>query len=181
MTLDPKPLQQPVAWWEHETRTSIVVVGAGIAGLSFALRLSPTLQVTIVTKGPLGDSNTRTAQGGMAAAISPEDDVESHLDDTMSAGAGLADIAPARALVENGPDAVRWLLAQGTTFDSEGDAIALGHEAAHSHRRILHAGGDATGAGIQRALAAAIRSRPNSTMRCWIPDMPLCGIGSTQG
>lgn len=164
MTLDSTTMQQPIAWWDHETRTDIVIVGAGIAGLSFALRLPPALQVIIVTKGPLGDSNTRTAQGGLAAAISPGDNVDLHLQDTLAAGAGLADITPARTLVENGPDAVRWLLSQGTTFDSEGNMIALGHEAAHSHRRILHAGGDATGAEIQRALVDAIRSRPNTTI-----------------
>lgn len=153
---------QPVSWWSRQSETDVVIVGAGIAGLSFALRLSDSHRVVIVTKGPLGESNTRYAQGGMAAAVGPGDEPESHLEDTISAGDGLTDVEAARAMAERGASAVRWLLKQGAEFDLDGPLLALGHEAAHSQRRILHAGGDATGAEIERALTERLRRRPRT-------------------
>lgn len=142
--------------------TDVVIVGAGIAGLSLALRTSDHIHVTVLTKGPLGEANTTYAQGGMAAAVGPDDEPEEHLEDTLIAGAGLTDIEAARALVERGPSAVRWLLRQGARFDTANHILELGQEAAHSHRRILHAGGDATGREIERALVHRIQSRPNT-------------------
>ena len=148
--------------FKSESMTDIVVIGAGIAGLSFALRMDESVSLTVLTKSELGESNTRYAQGGMAAAIGPEDSAELHLHDTIDAGAGLAEVQTTRGLVERGASAVRWLLLQGAQFDLEGNTLQLGHEAAHSQRRILHAGGDATGAEIERALVSRLRHRPNT-------------------
>lgn len=148
--------------FNSESSTDVVVIGAGIAGLSFALRLKDSVSVTVLTKNELGESNTRYAQGGMAAAIGPDDSAEMHLDDTIEAGDGLTDPETTRGLVERGASAVRWLLMQGARFDLEGNTLQLGHEAAHSHRRILHAGGDATGAEIERALVARLQHRRNT-------------------
>ncbi|HVL23545.1 MAG TPA: L-aspartate oxidase [Thermomicrobiales bacterium] len=164
MLPDPTSVRIPIAWWEHRTDADVVIIGAGIAGLAFALRLPGTLRVILVTKGALGESNTRYAQGGLAAAVGPDDDPALHLADTLEAGAGLCDEQAVRALVEGGPEAVAWLLAQGTHFDVENDTLALGHEGAHSRHRVLHAGGDATGAEIERALVARIRARARTTI-----------------
>ena len=165
----------------------VAVIGGGVAGLSVALSLPATLRVVLVTKAALGESNTRYAQGGLAAAVGCDDDPALHLRDTLVAGAGLVDEPAARALVEEGPAAVAWLIAAGAEFDaratSEGTAeaaateaeagdapahlaahYALGHEAAHSRHRVLHAHGDATGAEIERALVAALRARPGTTV-----------------
>ena len=136
----------------------VVVVGAGVAGLAFTLRLPPGLRVALLTKGALGESNTRYAQGGLAAAVGRDDNPELHLEDTLLAGAGLCDPEAVRALVEGAPAAVAWLVALGTAFDAGPDGRPLlGREAAHSRRRVLHAGGDATGAEIERALVARVR------------------------
>lgn len=107
------PVSPRVTWWDDRSFADVVVVGAGIAGLSFALRLPETLRVTVLTKGALGESNTRYAQGGLAAAVGPDDTPELHLHDTIDAGAGLTDEDAARGLVERGASAVRWLLKQG--------------------------------------------------------------------
>jgi L-aspartate oxidase len=159
----------------------VVIVGGGVAGLTVALSLPPALSVVLVTKAALGESNTRYAQGGLAVAIGADDDPALHLRDTLAAGAGLVDEVAARTLVEEGPDAFAWLVTAGAHFDERerpaGDLeagsspaappaarYALGHEAAHSRRRVLHARGDATGAEIERALVAAVRARPRATI-----------------
>ena len=136
----------------------VIVIGAGVAGLAFTLRLPPHLRVALLTKAALGESNTRYAQGGLAAAVGADDSPELHLADTLVAGAGLCDEPAVRALVEGAPTAVAWLIELGTAFDREGDDYALGREGAHSRRRVLHAGGDATGAEIERALVARVRA-----------------------
>ena len=161
MTLNPHEIDR-IRAFDSETSIDVVVIGAGIAGLSFALRLDDSISVTVLTKSELGESNTRYAQGGMAAAIGPDDSAELHLADTVEAGAGLTDFDTTRGLVERGASAVRWLLMQGARFDLEGNTLQLGHEAAHSQRRILHAGGDATGAEIERALVAKLQHRRNT-------------------
>ena len=139
-----------------------IVVGAGVAGLTFALQLPENRRVALITKGELGESNTRYAQGGLSAAISPEDSPRFHEQDTLIAGAGLSDPEAVRTLVDGAPEAVEWLISIGANFDRDaGGAILLGREAAHSHRRVLHAGGDATGAEIERALVAEARRRAN--------------------
>lgn len=149
----------PVSWWHDRLDTDVLVIGAGIAGLSMTLSLPPHLRVTIVTKGTLGESNTWYAQGGLAAAVGPNDDPDLHFADTIAAGAGLCDEEAVRVLVEGGPNAVQWLLAAGTNFDRTGSSLQLGMEAAHSRNRVLHAGGDATGAEIERSLVAQLRAR----------------------
>ncbi|MCZ2109596.1 MAG: L-aspartate oxidase [Dehalococcoidia bacterium] len=134
-----------------------VVLGSGIAGLFVALEVSRSGPVLVLTKGSIDDCNTRWAQGGIAAAIGPLDSPEQHLADTISAGAGLVDPEAARVLCFEGPDRIRDLIAYGVPFDSLDGEIALGREAAHSQSRILHAGGDRTGAEIETALGAAVR------------------------
>jgi L-aspartate oxidase len=136
----------------------LVVVGSGVAGLVAALEASRSHEVTVVTKSELSESNTAYAQGGIAAALFSDDSVESHVADTLRAGAGLNVIEAVEALCEEGPDRIRDLIAFGVTFDRSGDDLARGLEAAHTHARVLHAGGDATGAEIERALVRAVRA-----------------------
>ncbi len=154
----------------HRTKSAIdlrsydvVVIGAGVAGLAFSLALPNGWKVALLTKGVLGESNTRYAQGGISAAIGPDDSTRLHEEDTLVAGAGLCDPAAVRALVDGAPAAVDRLMAIGTKFDrsvSTGE-IMLGREAAHSRHRVLHAGGDATGAEVERAMVSAARTHPD--------------------
>ena len=141
----------------------VVVIGAGVAGLAFALRLAPEYRVALLTKGVLGESNTRWAQGGISAAIGSDDSPAIHEQDTLAAGAGLCDRAAVHQLVEGASHAVEWLLSVGTRFDRnpESGELLLGREAAHARRRVLHAGGDATGAEIERSLVAAAKFHPS--------------------
>ncbi len=160
------PLSTPVLTWDARRDVDVVIVGAGIAGLAFALRLPYHLGIVVVTKGSLGESNTRYAQGGLAAAVGPDDNPALHLADTLAAGAGLCDEAAVHTLVDEGPAAVQWLLRHDAQFDTDGtdQALALGKEAAHSRNRVLHAGGDATGAEIERALVKQLRSRSSVSL-----------------
>jgi L-aspartate oxidase len=140
----------------------VIVVGAGVAGLAFTLSLPADLRVALLTKGALGESNTRYAQGGLSAAVGPDDSPELHAQDTLAAGAGLSDEEAVETLVTGAPEAVRWLTALGAAFDTGPNGeVLLGREAAHSRRRVLHAGGDATGAEIERALVARVREDIN--------------------
>jgi L-aspartate oxidase len=139
----------------------LVVCGSGVAGLTAAVRAAAAgLRVGVVTKGELEQSATRWAQGGVAAVIGGEEDsVDSHLADTLAAGAGLCDVDAVRILVGEGPDRVRELIALGARFDRDADGgLALAREGGHSHPRVVHAGGAATGAEIERALVEAVRS-----------------------
>ncbi len=151
----------------------VVIVGGGIAGLSSALRLPANLRVALLTKGQLGESNTRYAQGGLTVALGEDDSPQLHAQDTLAAGAGLCDETAVRILTEQAPSAVRWLMAIGARFDrarpgsaehATRDGLLLGREAAHSRWRVLHAGGDATGAEIERALTVEARRRPSITL-----------------
>lgn len=148
--------------------TRVVVVGSGIAGLTAALTASAHgADVTLVTKAGVRESNTRYAQGGIAGVTDPADSVSAHLDDTIRAGAGLTDAAAARVLVEEGPARIGDLVAAGVPFDRAPDGrFAAGLEGAHSFARILHAGGDATGAAIEEALVERLR-RSDVTVREW--------------
>ncbi|MGH1526217.1 L-aspartate oxidase [Leifsonia sp. L25] len=136
----------------------VVVVGSGIAGLVAALRAAERHDVTIVTKGGIADGSTRYAQGGIAAAVFSDDSVADHVADTLRAGAGLNVVEAVEALCGDGPARVRELIALGVAFDRDATGLARGLEAAHSSARVLHAGGDATGAEIERALDAAVRA-----------------------
>lgn len=143
----------------------VIVVGSGSAGLFTALRAAELGPVLLVTKGELPESNSSWAQGGMAAAMDPADSTASHLRDTLDAGAGLVDEAAARILCDEAPQRVRDLQRLGVRFDgAAGGAIALGREAAHSASRIVHAGGDRTGAGITSALIERVRDAENITI-----------------
>ncbi|MEV4917869.1 L-aspartate oxidase [Streptomyces tirandamycinicus] len=150
-------LDAPAPGWAIDA--DVVVVGSGVAGLTAALRCTAEgLRTVVVTKALLDDGSTRWAQGGIAAALGEGDTPEQHLDDTLVAGAGLCDEEAVRALVTEGPDAVRRLIATGARFDTDdAGGIALTREGGHHRRRIAHAGGDATGAEISRALVTAIR------------------------
>jgi L-aspartate oxidase len=137
----------------------VVVVGTGIAGLIAAHRASERHDVVLVTKSRLSESNTRYAQGGIAVAMFPDDSVDSHIADTVRAGAGLCDPVAVEILCTEGPQRVRDLIALGVEFDRVEGELVRGHEAAHSSRRVLHAGGDATGFAIESALLRAVRRR----------------------
>ncbi|MFC4036728.1 L-aspartate oxidase [Streptomyces polygonati] len=150
-------LHAPAPGWAIDA--DVVVVGSGVAGLTVALRCAASgAKVTVVTKARLDDGSTRWAQGGIAAALGEGDTPEQHLDDTLVAGAGLCDEAAVRALVTEGPAAVRRLMATGAHFDTGADGdVLLTREGGHHRRRIVHAGGDATGAEVSRALIEAVR------------------------
>jgi L-aspartate oxidase len=135
----------------------ILVVGSGIAGLIAAFELSRKFAVTLVTKAQLEDSNTRWAQGGIAAAMFSDDSAAEHIADTLRAGAGLCDPAAVEVLCTEGPQRIRELIALGVAFDLHNGELARGLEAAHSRPRVLHAGGDSTGLTIETALARAVR------------------------
>lgn len=146
----------------------VVVVGSGVAGLVTALTLKARcgelgvpIQLTVVTKSTIDDSNTRYAQGGIAAAVMPGDTVDSHVADTLAAGAGLSDPEAVAVLCAEGPERIRDLIGWGVGFDRAGAApdapFDAGLEGAHSAHRILHAGGDATGLSIETALVRAAR------------------------
>ncbi|MVA75096.1 L-aspartate oxidase [Auraticoccus sp. F435] len=149
-----------------DRRPHLVVVGGGIAGLTAALEAAGSHRVTLLAKAELSQSNTRWAQGGIAAVSTPDDSVEAHVRDTLTAAAGLGDPRATRVLCEGGPSALAALLARGVDFDRrpggpDGVAgLAHGLEAAHSAARILHAGGDATGAHVVRALTARLAGSP---------------------
>ena len=131
----------------------LIVVGSGVAGLTAALEAAEAgHDVSLFTKSDLAQSNTRYAQGGVAVVMTSDDTVAEHVQDTLIAGAGLSDEATVEVLCAEGPEAIRELIERGVQFDRHGDELAHGLEAAHSHARILHAGGDATGAGIAYAL-----------------------------
>ena len=140
----------------------VAVVGSGIAGLVAALEAAKQHEVVLISKADLGESNTHYAQGGIAAVTSDDDTVASHISDTVAAGAGLCWSDAVTALCSEGPTRINELIALGVHFDQKNGELARGLEAAHSHARVLHAGGDATGADISRALVAAARSRLHS-------------------
>ena len=136
----------------------IVVVGSGVAGLTAALEaVDAGHDVTLFTKSDLAQSNTRYAQGGVAVVMTSDDTVAEHVRDTLIAGAGLSDPETVEVLCSEGPAAIREMIERGVQFDRHGTELAHGLEAAHSHARILHAGGDATGAGIAYALIDRLR------------------------
>jgi L-aspartate oxidase len=139
------------------TSHDYVIVGSGIAGLYAAILAREHGSVLVLTKGSIDDCNTRWAQGGIAAPIGPGDSPAQHLRDTIEAGAGLVDEAAARVLTSEAADRIRNLAALGVPFDTNDGQIALGREGAHSLPRIVHAGGDSTGAHIELTLSSVAR------------------------
>ncbi len=150
-------------------QADVLIIGAGVAGLAAALEaaaLAPDARILVVSSHrSTQPPTTAWAQGGMAAAIAPNDNPEAHAADTLEAAAGLADPRAVQTLAENGPDAVAFLRAHGTRFDLESDGRpALTREGAHRHDRVLHAHGDATGREIWRALMRAWEARPQPNL-----------------
>ena len=146
--------------WE----TDYLVIGSGIAGLSFALRAAESATVAVITKKEARESNTNYAQGGIAAVIDSDDSFSQHAEDTLSAGAGLCRRGVVDLVVREGPRMVRELMAWGAAFTTERDGrrLALGREGGHTRNRIVHAA-DLTGREIERALTEAIDTHPNIT------------------
>ena len=140
-----------------------IVIGSGIAGLRAAVELARSGSVTVLTKDRLDESNTEYAQGGVAVALSDDDEIELHIEDTLRAGAGLCDTSAVRILIEEGPRYITELIQFGAEFDREGGELAFTREAAHSRRRILHAHGDSTGRELVRAMLARTRSQSHIT------------------
>ncbi len=156
--------------------TDVLVIGSGVAGLRAAIAAAEQgREVILVTKTASADedSNTAWAQGGIAAVIDPADTTESHIHDTLVAGAGLCDEAPVRQIIEAGPARIRELIDWGMRFDLKSGALALGQEGAHSRARILHADGDATGRELARCLLAKAQSLPGIRVftRCFALDL----------
>ncbi|MFC9885179.1 L-aspartate oxidase [Streptomyces libani] len=176
-------LSAPAPGWSIEA--DVVVVGSGVAGLTAALRCAAAGRRTVVvTKARLDDGSTRWAQGGVAAALGDGDTPEQHLADTLVAGAGLCDESAVRTLVTEGPDAVHRLIGTGARFDTApgSDEIALTREGGHHRRRIAHAGGDATGAEISRALVEAVRAAGLRTIEnALVLDLLTDAEGRTAG
>lgn len=144
--------------------SDFLIIGSGIAGLSFALKVADHKTVSIITKRELHETSTHYAQGGIATVFSEEDSFESHAEDTMVAGAQLSNREIVDLVVEGGPKAIQDLIDFGTDFTRNSDGeYDLTREGGHSHRRILHAS-DVTGREIERALAEAVRNHPNITI-----------------
>ena len=170
MTADPLPPREPgralpgrllapaPGWTVY---ADVMVIGSGIAGLTVALRSAASGSVLVVTKDVLAAGSTRWAQGGIAAALGPGDTPEAHRIDTLTAGVGLCDDAAVDALVTEGPESVLELIGLGARFDRRSDgSLSLTREGGHHADRIAHAGGDATGAEVQRALVDAVHADP---------------------
>jgi L-aspartate oxidase len=155
-----------------------LVIGAGIAGLSAAIRLARAGTVLVVTKEELAESNTAYAQGGIAVAVGGDEDIALHYEDTLAAGDGLVNPDAARVLVEQGPQRVEELLAWGTAFDRENGELMLTREGAHSRSRILHANGDATGKEIAVSLLRHVRTLPNIRLMEWTTGIDLLVDGA---
>ncbi|MGH6800271.1 MAG: L-aspartate oxidase [Methylocella sp.] len=168
-----------------------IIVGGGLAGLTAALSLAP-LPVLLLSKAPLGiDSSSVLAQGGIAASLGPDDDFSLHLADTLEAADGICDESAARAILKAAPAAIDELIRRGVSFDRNGEGkLTLGLEAAHSRRRIVHAGGDSSGREIMRPLTRLVREAPSITViegatarRLLVEDNAVTGVvaESTRG
>ncbi|MGV0877032.1 L-aspartate oxidase [Martelella sp. FLE1502] len=167
---------------------TVIVIGSGIGGLVTALALAP-MPVTLVTRAALGaETSTGWAQGGIAAALGEDDSAELHLADTLAAGDGLCDAEAAARILRAAPEAIAFLERHGVTFDRDPEGgLAFGLEAAHSRRRIIHAGGDATGAAIVKALTKAVAATPSITVvsgaearRLLVRDNAVCGLAGVR-
>ena len=144
--------------------TDVLVIGAGIAGLRAALEVDPKLSVLVATKDRITESNSSYAQGGLAGVLAPEDAFANHVEDTLIAGDGLCDKEIVDSVIREAPHEIEKLIDWGTKFDIENGSLALTREGGHSHRRIVHALGDATGFEVMRAIIATARTSPNLTL-----------------
>ncbi len=162
-------------------RTDVLVLGSGIAGLTVALRCAEHGDVTVVTKRKSDDSATAWAQGGIAAVLSEDDSYESHVADTLTAGAGLCHDVVVDLCVREGPAAVRWLIELGVEFSRGGDGeLDLGREGGHTKRRVAHAG-DITGREIERALLQRVVDHPRIRLLEWHMGVDLIALSKFGG
>jgi len=150
---------------EHQHICDVLIIGAGAAGLSLALKLAPYTNVTVLSKGKLSEGSTFYAQGGVAAVFSDTDSIDSHVEDTLIAGAGLCDEEAVRFTLSHAKESMQWLIDIGVDFDTEVDdhgqaQYHLTREGGHSHRRILHAA-DATGREIENTLLCSVKKQKN--------------------
>ncbi|MDX1962504.1 MAG: L-aspartate oxidase [Pirellulales bacterium] len=145
--------------------TDVLIIGGGLAGLRSAIAIDRRLSTLVVSKDNFLHSNSQYAQGGIASVLDPEDRFEDHVRDTLTAGGNLCDPAVVEMVVRESPERVRELIHWGTRFDQEDGEIALGREGGHSHNRIVHALGDATGKEVMRAVLDYTRALPN--LECW--------------
>ncbi len=162
--------------------TDVLVIGAGLAGLRAAIAVDPKLSVLVVTKDVLNESNSIYAQGGIAGVVDPEDSFDNHIHDTLKAGGDLCDPQVVEMVVREGPLRIRELIQWGTQFDSEGGNLVLGREGGHSHHRIVHALGDATGQEVMRSVFAWARKLRH--VRLWEHTFTLdllTGEGACRG
>lgn len=156
-----------ICWWYMAMYTDYLVLGTGVAGLTFALRAAAHGEVTLVTKRRSDDTATSWAQGGVAAVLAGDDSFAKHGQDTLDVGLGMCHEDAVRVCVEGGPEAIHWLLEIGTSFSRTGEGnLDLAREGGHRARRIAHAG-DITGREIQRALLEAVAANPNIRMLEW--------------
>lgn len=165
--------------------TDFVVVGAGVAGLRATAELAKSGRVLVIAKDSLRESSSEYAQGGIAVALSDDDELELHEHDTVVAGDGLCDLEAVRTLVEEGPPAIEQLIQWGTAFDRKGEELLFAREGAHSRNRVLHAHGDSTGREIVRSLRQHASSLPNVTFQSYaaladllISDGEVVGISA---
>jgi len=141
----------------------VLVIGSGAAGLSLALRLPEDISIAVIAKKELTEGNTYYAQGGISAVLDVDDSIDSHVEDTLIAGAGICDEAAVRLIVEKGPENIRWLLSEGVHFTRETESTQgyhLTREGGHSHRRVIHAA-DATGKEVESRLEKGVKNRAN--------------------
>ena len=150
-----------------------IVIGSGVAGLRASAELAREGRVVVLTKDRLDESNTEYAQGGVAVALSDDDEIALHVEDTLVAGAGLCDEKAVRVLIEEGPKYIIELIEWGAQFDREGGELAFTQEAAHSRRRILHAHGDSTGREIVRSLLTHAKKNPHISLQAHAASIDL--------
>ena len=179
----PSRLGAPAAGWV--ANADVIIVGSGVAGLSAALHVRRSgYSVCLLTKAEIDEGSTRWAQGGIAAALDPEDSPQEHWRDTLQAGAGMCDPDAVMTLVTEGPDAVRRLVAWGAEFDlDDSGELALTREGGHHKDRIAHAGGDATGAEVSRTLVTAVQRDPGIEIieHALVLDLLKDEFGAAQG
>jgi L-aspartate oxidase len=156
--------------------SDVLIIGSGAAGLTAALNLADRFRVTVLAKGGLDEGSTAWAQGGIAAVLEPGDTFDNHVEDTMTAGAGLNDRGVVEFVVERAPAAIERLRELGVPFAMDGDALHLTREGGHSHRRIVHVA-DATGWAVQEALLKAARAHPNITL---VPDQVAIDLATSR-
>jgi L-aspartate oxidase len=160
----------------------VLVIGGGIAGLRAAMEIDPQLSLLVITKDTMEQSNSAYAQGGIAGVMDPEDRFEDHVTDTMIAGSNLCDREVVEMVIREAPDHIQQLIAWGTQFDAQDGHLLLGREGGHSHRRIVHALGDATGHEVMRAMIQRAKDElgaqfwPNTfTIDLLTSDRACCG------